>query len=61
MTLIDVREPDSQDPHDHRALARDRRVARTSHGLAELLEQRPELAGVCPWAGFAVDALRWSA
>lgn len=45
---------------ERRAAARERRVAQTSQGLTELLEKRPELAGVCPWASLAVDAVRWS-
>ena len=48
------------DHHDRRTAARERRVAQTAHGLTELLEKRPELAGVCPWAALAVDAVRWS-
>jgi hypothetical protein len=52
---------DQHDPHERRAAARERRVAHVSHGLTELLEKRPELAAACPLAGFAVDAVRWSA
>lgn len=57
-TVVDVQPP--PDLPLTRTLARERRVARTSHGLTELLEKRPELATACPLAGFAVDALRWS-
>jgi len=60
--VVDVRgqHEDHHDPPDRRTAARERRVAQTSQGLTELLEKRPELAGVCPWAAFAVDAVRWS-
>ena len=47
-------------PHDRRTAARERRVAQTAHGLSELLDRRPELAGTCPWATLAVEAVRWS-
>ena len=56
--MVDVHDTETQ-AHD-RALARERRVARTAHGLTELLEKRPELATACPLAAFAVDAVRWS-
>lgn len=50
----------AHEPHDRRTAARERRVAQTAHGLSELLERRPELAGTCPWATLAVEAVRWS-
>lgn len=55
--VVEVRE---HDRHDRRTVARERRAAQTAHGLTELLEKRPELAGVCPWAAFSVDAVRWT-
>lgn len=51
---------EEHDRHDRRTAMRERRVAQTAHGLSELLEKRPELAGTCRWAAFAVDAVRWS-
>lgn len=48
------------DRQDRRTAARERRLAQAAQGLAELLEKRPELGGACPWAAFAVDAVRWS-
>lgn len=57
-TVVDVQpEPDL---HDRRTVARERRAARQSQSLIELLERRPELAGTCPWASLAVEGLRWS-
>lgn len=50
---------DEHDREVRRAAARERRVARSSHGLNELLEERPELATACTLAAFAVGAVRW--
>ena len=46
--------------YERRQAARERRMATSARGLTELLEARPELAGTCPLADFAVDAVRWS-
>jgi len=54
------REVVHDDHLDRRTVARERRAARTAHGLTQLLDERPELGSACPWAAFAVDALRWS-
>lgn len=51
---------EDHDRLERRVAARERRAAQTSQGLTELLEKRPELAVVCPWASFAADAVRWS-
>jgi glutathione S-transferase len=40
--------------------ARDR-AARNLGGLAQLLEERPELRGVHPPADLAAEAIRWTA
>jgi hypothetical protein len=39
---------------------RTRREAWRASGLIELLERRPELAGVHPRADLAAEAVRWS-
>jgi len=64
--VVDTRRHDQHDQGvhddrpDRRTAARERRAAQTAHGLDSLLARRPELAEVCPWAAFAVDAVRWS-
>lgn len=50
--------PDRTD-HDTGESRRRREAVRTL-GLCELLERRPELAGVHPPADLAAEALRWS-
>lgn len=58
--LVDVPENELDERLVRRTAARARRHAQTAHGLAELLEKRPDLDTVCPWARFAVDGVRWS-
>jgi len=62
-------QPLGHDPHegsgpespDRLALLRQRRSAGRARRLAELLRERPELAGVHEAADLAVEAVRWTA
>lgn len=58
--VIDVHDRELDDRLVRRTAAQQRRLAQTAQGLAELLEKRPDLEVVCPWARFAVDGVRWS-
>ncbi|CAI9402271.1 hypothetical protein [Nocardioides sp. T2.26MG-1] len=43
------------------SVVKEARAAARARDLVELMERRPELAGVYPPADLAVEAIRWSA
>jgi hypothetical protein len=63
-----MRETDQTDParsesrrgRPHGVEAARERADRTTRGLTELLDARPDLLGVHPPADWAYDAVRWS-
>lgn len=57
----DTPESPAPEPPDRLALLRQRRSANRARRLADLLRERPELAGVHEAADLAVEAVRWTA
>jgi 2-oxo-4-hydroxy-4-carboxy--5-ureidoimidazoline (OHCU) decarboxylase len=61
MTDTIVTTTDTTDPAELRTAAAQTRRATRARELLELLEARPDLAGIYAPADFAAEAVRWSA